>query len=103
MEEIQATSAALDGRAVQLGAKLCTVELSTFGSIHSKALDDDYRILFDLHRVIRHRLAWDRDPQPEGMRTVDYNTPLRTSKKEPLAKITQSVEKIGRVKETGRI
>lgn len=83
--------------------KMRNGSLSTFGNIESKTIDDDYRILFDLHRVIRHRLAWDQNPQPEGMRTVDYNTPRRTSKKEPLAKITQSAQKIGRLKGTGRI
>lgn len=61
--------------------------LQSFGSIASKSIDDDYRVLYDLHQVIRHRLAWDRDPSGKESIKVDYDTPYRTSKKESLAMI----------------
>ncbi|MBI4422295.1 MAG: hypothetical protein HY554_01125 [Elusimicrobia bacterium] len=58
--------------------------------IRSSEVDDDYRVLYDLHQVLRHRLSWDRDPQPQGMlRGVFYDEPSRTSKEEPLARIEE--------------
>lgn len=55
--------------------------------IHQPEVDDDFRIACDIQRVIRHRLAWDRDPKG-GMR-VDFdkscafsNEPLITIKSE---------------------
>lgn len=58
--------------------------------IRSPEVDDDYRVLYDLHQVLRHRLSWDRDPQPQGMlRGVAYDEPYKTSKGEPLACIEE--------------
>lgn len=58
--------------------------------IRSPEVDDDYRVLYDLHQVLRHRLSWDRDPQPQGvLRGVSYDEPSKTSKKEPLARIEE--------------
>lgn len=57
--------------------------------IYSKAISDDYQVLYDLYQVMRHRLAWDRDPHPKGWLGVDYREPLRASTSEELARITQ--------------
>lgn len=58
--------------------------------IRSPEVDDDNRMLYDLHQVLRHRLSWDRDPQPQGMlRGVSYDEPSRTSKDEPFARIEE--------------
>lgn len=67
--------------------------LNSHPGIGSDSVDDDYRILFDLHRVIRHRLAWDRDPQATGWRGVNFDTPMKLSKNQDLAKIAQVVAK----------
>jgi hypothetical protein len=61
--------------------------LNSDPGIASDAIDDDYRVLYDLHRLVRHRLAWDKDPDPPAFRGVCYDTPRRLSKKEALAKI----------------
>lgn len=58
-------------------------------SLRSAEVDDDYRVLYDLHQVIRHRLAWDREPQPQGLRGVSYDDPYQMSKDEPLARIDE--------------
>lgn len=58
-----------------------------YPGIHSKEISDDYRVLYDLHQVIRHRLAWDRDSHPEGWKGVDYDEPRRASATESLARI----------------
>lgn len=64
--------------------------LNAYPGIRSAEVDDDYRVLYDLHQVLRHRLAWDRDPQPQGMlRGVAYDEPYKTSKGEPLACIEE--------------
>lgn len=58
--------------------------------IRSPEVNDDYRVLYDLHQVLRHRLSWDRDPQPQGvLRGVSYDEPSKTSKGEPLARIEE--------------
>lgn len=54
--------------------------------IHSPELKDTARVAWDLHRVLRHRLAWDRNP--EGGFTVQYDKPDQSSQ-EPLATITK--------------
>jgi len=45
--------------------------------IRSQELPDHHRIGFDVHQVIRHRLAWDRNPKGDFM--VDFDEPWRTS------------------------
>jgi len=67
--------------------------LNSHPGIASDLVDDEYRILFDLHRVIRHRLAWDRDPQAAGWKGVAFDTPRQLSKSQDLAKIAQVVAK----------
>lgn len=58
--------------------------------IHSPLVDDEFRVAWDLQKVIRHRLAWDRAGCPAkrdwagGMMGVDYDSPHPASK-EPLA------------------
>lgn len=66
--------------------------------IHSQDVDDNARVSWDIHHVIRHKLAWERAVK-EGlvesessqrdwskMMTVDYDEPHKTSD-EPLANI----------------
>ena len=36
-----------------------------------------FRIAWDIQQVIRHRIAWDRNPK--GNITVDFDSPLKTS------------------------
>lgn len=64
-----------------------------YPGIHSDAISDDYRVLFDLHRVVRHRLAWDRNPNPPNFAGVAFDTPRPTSKIEDLAKIEKVAAK----------
>jgi len=45
--------------------------------IHSPEVDDRARQAYDIQQVIRHRLAWDRNP--EGGITVNFDSPMRTS------------------------
>jgi hypothetical protein len=63
--------------------------LNAHPGIYSPDVDDDCRVLYGLHQVIRHRLAWDRDPHPGILRGVSYDKPLKTSKNEPLAGIEE--------------
>ena len=67
--------------------------LNSNPGISSDLVDDDCRVLFDLHRVIRHRLAWDRDPQATGWKGVAFDTPRQLSESQDLAKIAQVVAK----------
>ena len=51
----------------------------------SNKRDEWVELLFDIHQVIRHRLAWDRDPAGERW-NVHYGEPLIHSV-EPAVKI----------------
>ncbi len=59
---------------------------SGYHSINSSKISDVFRIAWDIQQVIRHRLAWDRNPK--GEITVDFDTPLVTSD-EVLPKIVE--------------
>lgn len=72
--------------------------LNSDPGINSDAIDDDYRVLYDLHQVVRHRLAWDENPGPQGLRGVSHDTPRQLSKNEPLAKIAAAAAKPGRAR-----
>ena len=72
--------------------------LNSSPGIRSESIDDDYRVLYDLHQSIRHRLAWDRDPQATVWRGVRYDTPRQLSKDEPLATISAVAVKPTRAK-----
>jgi len=50
----------------------------------SEKIHDVFRIAWDLQQVIRHRLAWDRNPK--GGIQVSFDDPLKSSR-EPLASI----------------
>ena len=52
--------------------------------IHNQAVDDNFRVSYDLKQVIRNRIAWDREPK--GGMQVDFDEPRATGK-EPLATI----------------
>ena len=57
---------------------------SPFGcrGISSEEIGDAFRVAWDLHQVIRYRLAWDRNPN--GGLQVSFDTPMKYSQ-EPLA------------------
>lgn len=57
----------------------------------SPDLPDEYRAAYDLQQVVRHRLAWDR--QPEGGITVDFDEPRQTSA-EPLAQMQETATRV---------
>ena len=61
----------------------------TFYSISNEKLPDEARVAYDLHRVIRHRLAWDNHPEGDKWQ-VDFDEPRQLGA-EPLAEI-QEVE-----------
>jgi len=52
--------------------------------ISSEEIGDAFRVAWDLHQVIRYRLAWDRNPN--GGLQVSFDTPMKYSQ-EPLANI----------------
>jgi hypothetical protein len=62
--------------------------------IFSPEVNDAARVCWDLHQVIRHRMALDyaaaKNLDPSQMYGVQYNEPMRSGK-EPLAKIERSV------------
>lgn len=55
--------------------------------ISSEKVHDAFRVAWDLQQVIRHRLAWDRNPK--GGIQVNFDEPLKSSK-EPLATIKRT-------------
>lgn len=57
---------------------------ASYGIGHPK-VHGDCTISYDLMQVIRHRLAWDNNP--EGGVQVDFGEPMRFSNEEELAKI----------------
>jgi hypothetical protein len=63
------------------------LDTNAYHGIHSGEISDYYRVAWDLHQVIRHRISWDE--HPEGGMTVNFDTPMRSSEKEELAKIEQ--------------
>jgi hypothetical protein len=58
---------------------------NTVFGIHSDEVSDDARIAYDIQQVLRNHLAW--KDHPEGGYTVNFNTPMRTSKDEKMPKI----------------
>lgn len=55
--------------------------------ISSEKIHDVFRVAWDLQQVIRHRLAWDRNPK--GGIQVNFDEPLKSSR-EPLASIKRT-------------
>lgn len=51
---------------------------SEYYSISSSELPESVKVAHDIFQVVRHRLAWDRNP--EGGFTVDFSPPLKVSK-----------------------
>jgi hypothetical protein len=47
-------------------------------SILNPKVSDDFRAAYDVMQVIRHRLAWDQNPQGNPLR-VDFDKPRQTS------------------------
>lgn len=52
---------------------------NSYWSIHAHEISDDYRVACDMHQVVRHRLAWDRNPK--GDFTVNFDEPSRSSQR----------------------
>lgn len=45
--------------------------------IHSPEIPDEIRMAYDIQQVIRHRLAWDQEPN--GGITIDFDKPMQCS------------------------
>lgn len=54
-------------------------------SILNPKVNDTFRVAYDIQKVVRHRLAWDKSP--DGGTGVWFDKPDQTSKAEPLATI----------------
>lgn len=52
---------------------------NSYWSILAHEISDDYRVASDIHQVVRHRLAWDRNPK--GDFTVNFDEPIRSSQR----------------------
>lgn len=59
-----------------------------YWGIFSGKVQDTARVAWDLQQVVRHRLAWDREPR--GGIYVDFDPPMRSSS-EPLASIRREL------------
>lgn len=59
--------------------------------IHNEEINDKFRIAYDIQQVVRHRLAWDRNPK--GEITVNFDKPRQISKME-LPKIVNKVKEV---------
>ena len=59
-------------------------KMEGYVSINNKELDNDYKVSYDLHQVIRSHLAWKTNP--EGGFKVDFDKPKKLGK-EPLCYI----------------
>lgn len=53
---------------------------SGYHSITSQKISDVFRVAWDIQQVIRHRLAWDKNPK--GDITVDFDDALKTSEEQ---------------------
>lgn len=62
-------------------------EGNSYHGIRSEKISDDFRVAYDVQQVIRHRLAWDRNPKGDFM--VDFDEPYRTSESVPLVRISE--------------
>jgi hypothetical protein len=69
-----------------LGARMLDYPENASPGIHNPIVADKHQIAWDLHQVLRNRLAWDR--HPEGGMQTQFDDPLLSSK-EPLAKVRQ--------------
>jgi len=56
-------------------------------SLHT--IDEKFRQAWDIYRVVRYRLAWDRDPNGTSY-NVEYNEPMRVAK-EKLPEISKNL------------
>lgn len=56
------------------------------GNLGIGNVSDSARIAFDLHQIIRHRLAWDREPQ--GGISIFFDPPMKWGS-QPLATMEQ--------------
>jgi hypothetical protein len=68
-------------------AKFVIAGLPSGGShgIHNPKVRDAFRVAYDIQQVVRHRIAWDRNP--EGNRSLVHFDEPRQISKHPLATI----------------
>lgn len=72
-------------------AKLALIpELSVNAHFGITGGSDEAKVAYDVYQVIRHRLAWDKNPQ--GGFQVEYDKPLYCSGKEPAVIRKKDVE-----------
>jgi len=64
---------------------LTGLDRNSYFSISSPDVAENFKIMYDLHQVVRYRLAWDRNPSDDW--NVHKNEPLKVSQS-PLAKIS---------------
>ena len=62
----------------EAGSLMTGLNKNSNWGIFNDLVTNDARIAYDILRVIRHRLAWDR--KPEGDFTVDFDQPFSASK-----------------------
>lgn len=85
----------LDGMkdAIEAFKKAAFPELTSTSSygIHSEEVDDTARVAWDIKQVLRNVVAW--NVHPEGGMTVDFDSPMKSSKQPmPEAKVVQDVD-----------
>lgn len=63
------------------------IGLSSSGhlGIRSEVVHEDAKVAYDIQQIIRHKLAWDKNPQ--GGYSVDFQELFKCSKSETLPKI----------------
>ena len=64
------------------------LDSSAYYGIYSQKAPDTARVLYDIHQVIRNRLAYDGlKPGEKRSFTVNFDSPMRTSEKEKLIEV----------------
>lgn len=64
---------------------LTGLDRNAYFSISSPQVEEKFKVMYDLHQVVRYQLAWDRSPADDW--NVHKNEPLKVSQS-PLAKIS---------------
>lgn len=70
------------GRSALETAKFAFTGLRNGAYIGVSGVNDNAKIAWDIHQVIRHRISWDRNP--EGGWTTNYDEPMHYSNTEKL-------------------
>ena len=75
----------------QLKFELTGMQSNASYGIYCNEVDDSARVAWDLQQLLRYQMAWDNNPK--GGNTVNFDKPMKSSKKEPLALIEKHSEK----------